>query len=128
MSFDPLRPDSDTPKNGDFAAYVEELVHRRGNAGAAGSAPAQRMAPGTGAAASQRDPVSAAHDPVSAARESVLNAARPLIGKLCNVLLALGIVWMILGLGIEIPFFADSIPIGLILIVGSFFIRNKFGP
>lgn len=121
MSFDPLRPDSDTPKNGDFAAYVEELVHRRGNASASGSTPSQRMAPGTGAAASQRDTA-------PAGPQSVLSAAAPLIGKLCNALLALGIVWMILGLGIEIPFFADSIPIGLILIVGSFFIRNKFGP
>jgi hypothetical protein len=121
--YDPLHPDSDTPKNGDFATYVDSLVHRDGQS-APGSGAPRPSTPAPGPAKPAARSTSEGH-PVGDGQQP--GASGPVvIGKLSNLLLSLGGVWVVLGLLIGVPFFASSLPVGLILIFASFFIRQRF--
>ncbi len=162
MSIDFHSQLGNTPKDGDFARYVEELVNRGrpapGTAGyllpqaptaQPGSAPLpgpHPAAPGAlpepaarsmfrggaakpaGSSPFRKPPAGPAADAGASPGPDLVIDPRQLLAtlrrKLGRLLLPLALVWLALGLGLEIPFFASSLPVGMVMLFASFYLNS----
>jgi hypothetical protein len=130
VNYDPLKPLSIAPPNGDFAAYVDGLVN-------AHSAPAAGLSGTPGATSLQQTPNTAGAAPGAEAilrwlrafqrRDAAQAAAAPaaVVRTAGTIALLAALAWLGLGLVAGISFFADALPFAMLLLFVGLTLRRS---